>query len=214
MIESIAAAAAQKAVETVSSTIKEGVSKLTRELGRPASEGEGYKPTTGGNATSVLRALDINPASLGDEVRAASMRPERAEQIPLLDSKGEARHHLSAPEAAHYERIGLRAQDVNGHECLVRNDINLGQRDAYGLTNQQRMGRGLAPLDPEGRPYELHHIQQRADGVLAELTRAEHRGSGIDRLLHDPKKESEINRAAFDQTRAAHWQARASEVQS
>ncbi|MFB8831998.1 HNH/ENDO VII family nuclease [Azotobacter sp. CWF10] len=123
-------------------------------------------------------------------------------------------HHLSPQEAEHYENIELRAQEVNGRECLVRDDIDWDQRDAYGQTNRERAEQGLAPLAPDGRPYELHHVQQRPDGMLAELTRDEHRSAGVDRILHDPTKTSEINRAEFDQIRADHWCARAAEVQT
>ena len=136
------------------------------------------------------------------------------ERVPLEDSKGEVRHLLSPEESEHYEEVGLRPQEVDGRECLVRDDIDWERRDAYGQTNKARAEQGLAPLDREGRPYELHHVEQKADGMLAELTRDEHRGAGIDRVLHDPSKTSEIDRAAFDKIRAAHWRARAAEVQA
>ena len=70
---------------------------------------------------------------------------------------------------------------------------------------------GHAPLDPEGRPYELHHIGQTQDSPFAELTMPEHRGPGNYGVLHDPSiRESRIDRATFDNIdRPAHWMARA-----
>lgn len=214
MIEAIAAAA-QKAVEPTSVAAKEGVAKVgVQEVGRTNPAGDTGKLAVGGDVKSVLSAMEVDPEALGAEVRRAGQAAEAIEHVPLEDSKGEVRHHLSPQEAAHYENVGVRVQEVNGRECLVRDGIDWEQRDAYGQTNKERAEQGLAPLDPEGRPYELHHVQQRSDGMLAELTRDEHRGAGVDRILHDPTKTSEIDRAEFDQIRADHWRARAAEVQS
>lgn len=214
MIEAVAAAA-QKALEASALTAKEGVDKVTAsEIGRQGGSAETGKLWVGGDIKSVISALDVDPEALGAEVRACSPVAEAVEHVPLEDSKGEVRHHLSPQEDKHYENIGLRADEVNGRECLVRDDIDWEQRDAYGQTNRERAEQGLAPLAPEGRPYELHHVQQRSDGMLAELTRDEHRGAGMDRILHDPTKTSEIDRAEFNQIRADHWRARGAEVQA
>lgn len=214
MIEAVAAAA-QKAAEATAVAAKEGVAKVRmQEVGRVNPGGDTGRLAVGGDMKSVLSAMEVDPEALGAEVRRAGQAAEAIEHIPLQDSKGEVRHHLSPQEAAHYENMGLRAHEVGGRECLVRDDIDWEQRDAYGQTNKERAEQGLAPLDPEGRPYELHHVQQRSDGMLAELTRDEHRGAGVDRILHDPTKTSEIDRAEFDQIRADHWRAKAAEVQS
>ena len=215
MIEAIAAVA-QKAAEATAVAAKEGVAKVgVQEGGRASLGGDVGKLAVGGDVKSVLSAMEVDPEALGAEVRRAGQAAEAIEHVPLEDSKGEVRHHLSPQEAAHYENVGLRAQEVNGRECLVRGDFDWTQRDeAYGLTNKELAERGLSPRDSEGRPYELHHVQQRSDGMLAELTRDEHRGAGVDRILHDPTKTSEIDRAEFDQIRADHWRARAAEVQS
>lgn len=214
MIETILGTA-QKAVESIAVAAKEGLGKVgMQELGRADAVGDAERLAIGGDVRSVLCAMEVEPEALGAEVRRASPVAEVIEHVPLKDSEGVIRHLLSPQEAAHYENIGLRAQGVNGRECLVRDDIDWQQRDAYGQTNKERSEQGLAPLDPEGRPYELHHVQQRSDGMLAELTRDEHRGAGVDRILHDPTKTSEIDRAEFDQIRADHWRARAAEVQS
>jgi hypothetical protein len=80
---------------------------------------------------------------------------------------------------------GLKPVTINGRTALVRGDINLNQVDTNGLTNLQRMERGLAALDPTGQPYELHHIGQRVDSTLAILTRAEHMQGGNDLIWHN-----------------------------
>ena len=111
-----------------------------------------------------------------------------------------------------YRNAGLNEQKVGEKTCLIRSDIDMKQTDGFGRTNQERMEQGLAPLTPEGRPYELHHIGQHQDSPLAELTMQEHRGKGNDTILHIKTRESEIDREKFDMERAEHWQNRAGEV--
>jgi hypothetical protein len=219
MIETAVSAFA-KVVESVKSEAiaKSAIDGLTSELAgsgvhRVTFGGDVGKLAIGGDVRSVLSALGVTPEVLGSEVRATALNAATVERVPLADSSGDVRHHVAAEEAAHYDKIGLRAKEVNGRECLVRDDINWEQQDAYGQTNKERAAQGLAPLDSAGRPYELHHVEQKSDGMLAELTRDEHRGAGIDRILHDPTKTSEIDRAEFDKIRADHWRARAAEVE-
>ena len=59
-----------------------------------------------------------------------------------------------------------------------------------------------------GEEIELHHIGQKPDNPLAELTLKEHRGIGNDGILHDKTKETEINRIEFAKERRDHWKGR------
>ena len=143
---------------------------------------------------------------LSDETR------ERLEKLgfpkEVLDVIG------SEAEARIYEDANLEPAQVNGKDALIRSDIDYDQQDAFGRTNLERMKLGLAPLDAEGRPIELHHIGQKQDSPLAELTRDEHRGKGNDNVLHDKLKESEINREDFDKERKEYWKARAEQIEN
>ena len=107
-----------------------------------------------------------------------------------------------------YKKADLEEKEINGKKCLVRKDIDLEQKDSMGRTNSERMEKGLPPLDKNGRPIELHHIGQKSDRPLAELTTSEHRGKGNDTVLHDKKKESEIDRDKFAEERSEHWKNR------
>ena len=107
-----------------------------------------------------------------------------------------------------YKNAGLEEREINGKKCLVRKDIDLEQKDSMGRTNAERMEKGLPPLDKNGRPIELHHIGQKPNSPLAELTTSEHRDKGNDIVLHDKKKESEIDRDKFAEERSEHWKAR------
>lgn len=113
-----------------------------------------------------------------------------------------------------YENSGVTPKEVNERDALVKNDIDLTKEDDFGRTNLERMKQGLAPLDKDGNPIELHHVGQKMDSPLAELMRNEHRGKGNDTVLHNKQKESEINREDFAKERAEHWKARAEQLES
>jgi len=115
----------------------------------------------------------------------------------------------SDEESKIYIDAGLKVSEIGGKPCLERSDIVGDQKDAMGQTNKERMARGLAPLTPDGKTVELHHIGQKADSPLAELTMEQHRGKGNDTILHDKKIESEIDRIAFNAEKAEHWKRRA-----
>ena len=76
----------------------------------------------------------------------------------------------------------------------------------------------MAPLDSKtGKPIDLHHLGQKADSPLVELTEEEHRtgeyedGKKNQSLWHDNAKETEVHGEgnSWDQERKAHWKARA-----
>ncbi|KRP75827.1 hypothetical protein TX24_25860 [Pseudomonas lactis] len=120
----------------------------------------------------------------------------------------------SEAEARIYEDANLEPAQVNGKDALIRTDIDYDQKDLFGNTNLERMQMGKAPLDANGKPIELHHIGQKQDSPLAELTSSEHRGNGNDNVLHNKQKESEINREDFDKERKDYWKARAEQIEN
>lgn len=66
------------------------------------------------------------------------------------------------------------------------------------------MRQGLAPLDPAtGKYYQLHHINQNADGTLAILKEVEHQGNAS--ILNTVGKDSEIIRKDFAKIRKEFW---------
>ena len=100
--------------------------------------------------------------------------------------------------------------DNNGRDCFQRTDIDYKIKDEFGKTNKERMLEGKAPL-MNGKPVELHHIGQKQDSPLAELTHDEHKGNY--RLLHEvPPQTSEIDRRAFAKEKANYWKMRGEEI--
>lgn len=113
-----------------------------------------------------------------------------------------------------YKNVPLKEGEVNGKPTLERTDIDYNQIDEdTGKTNLELMKEGKAPLDKDGNPIELHHIGQKSDSPLAELTKEEHRGKNNHTTLHDLKKESEIYRDKFNEERREYWQARAKQIE-
>lgn len=108
-----------------------------------------------------------------------------------------------------YKDAGLIEAEIDGRKCLINPNIDMDQKDAFGRTNKERVEQGLAPLEKNGNPIELHHIGQKNDSPLAELTQEQHRSKENYSILHDTKKDSEIDRKAFDNERENHWKARA-----
>lgn len=118
---------------------------------------------------------------------------------------------LSKEEKEIYENANLEKSEVNGRECYQRTDLNYDEIDSNGFTNKERMERGMAPLK-DGKPIELHHIGQKMDSPLAELTVQEHRGQGNDTILHDKKIDSQIDRREFKKEKENYWKARAAQI--
>ena len=115
------------------------------------------------------------------------------------------------------KNAGLIEVEINGRKCLIKENIDLDYTDEDGVSNRERMARGLAPLDSKtGKPIELHHLGQKPDSPLVELTEEEHRtgeyedGKKNQSLWHDNTIETEVHGEGnnWDQERKAHWKAR------
>lgn len=158
----------------------------------------------------TLSALDKPVAFERAFHELTPLSPESREVLRESGYGGEVIDNIgSEEEATIYQEAGLRCAEVNGKEALVNDDIDLEQKDVFGKTNLERMDAGKPPLDKNGKPLELHHIGQKADSPLAELTHVQHMEGGNNKVLHDTTKESEIDRSAFAKEREAHWKARA-----
>jgi hypothetical protein len=114
----------------------------------------------------------------------------------------------SMEEYSIYKNAGLKEQTLGGKTALVRNDINPNQKDDFGRSNVERIKANLSPINKNGETIELHHVGQKADSTLAELTREEHRGIGNDTILHDKDIESKIDRTEFKSEKNQYWRAR------
>jgi hypothetical protein len=103
------------------------------------------------------------------------------------------------------KQAGLQTKTINGKSALVRSGIDLNYVDEFGRKNIDRMKQGLAALDPDGIPYELHHIGQNPDSTLAILSQIEHRLGGNHKIWHKFTEASKIDRTDFDKIRQLFW---------
>jgi len=112
-----------------------------------------------------------------------------------------------------YKNENLVECKVNNRRILQDNSLDYTLQDAKGKTNLKRMKKGLSPLDEDGRPYNLHHIGQKADSPLAELRDSVHKQN--DSILHDKSIATEVHggNINWDKERANHWKARAKKIQ-
>lgn len=104
--------------------------------------------------------------------------------------------------------------EFGGNRVYQRSDlIDPNLVDDIGRTNLHRMQNGLAPVGPDGRSLQLHHMTQRQNGAIAEITATMHQQNS--RVLHiNPNNiPSGINRSAFDVWRADYWTWRAKDFE-
>ena len=157
-----------------------------------------------------------------DEIAASKLTDEEKKKIK--EEKGWSDEIIdNIKNMKQYEILknaNLKEVEINGRKCLIRTDIDLDYTDADGISNRERMKRGLAPLDSKtGKPIELHHLGQKKDSPLVELTEEEHRtgeyeeGKKNQSLWHDNSKETEVHGDGNDwnKERQEHWKARVGE---
>lgn len=161
----------------------------------------------------VIEQLVEKVSSLDDKLKKIDRLDQPMDVTDVGDGEksyrtlDESLENVSDAERKIYEDANLESKEVNDRECLIRTDINPDEVDGRGRTNLEKMLEGKAPT-VNGEPIDLHHIGQKNDGPLAELTRyGEHQGNSS--ILHEKRTESEIDRNEFGKERAAHWKARA-----
>jgi len=120
-------------------------------------------------------------------------------------------HIRSDKESDLYQKLGLEERSIDGKEALTSNEINPDRKDAMGRTNMSRMTSGLAPLDKSGDSFNLHHIGQKSDSPLAELTAKQHQENSS--LLHNSSGPTEVHGkdSNWGTQKANYWKARAND---
>lgn len=167
------------------------------------------------NVTEEMSSEKNDEESSSDKTETtedeSSVSPEvRAEINEKSNYSPEVNAYINSVEELEiYQKAGLEEVQINGRTCLIRSDIDMDQVvDDFGMTNADLIKEGYAPFYKNGHRIELHHIGQKNDAPLAELTFEEHRSSDTYSILHDTSKESEINRNDFSDEREAYWKSR------
>ncbi|MCS4308604.1 RHS repeat-associated protein [Rheinheimera pacifica] len=101
----------------------------------------------------------------------------------------------------------------NGNKVFQRNDlINPKLTDSRtGLTNVELMRSGRAPIGPDGKPINLHHMTQRHEGAIAEVSQTFHQRNSNIIHINPSTTQSGINRADFNKWRSEYWKSRAND---
>lgn len=172
------------------------------------------KPETGitfEQSKNFLESL-FKPDSRDRDIKVGNTELTDADRKEIMKKTGWSKEVVDCiqtrEQADIYIKADLKEAEINGKKCLIRQDIDMEQKDEFGRTNKERMGEGHPPITNKGEIVELHHIGQKKDSPLAELTTLEHRGKGNDTILHDKQKESEIDRTEFIKVRQDHWKSR------
>jgi hypothetical protein len=105
---------------------------------------------------------------------------------------------------------GRKEVEINGRKCLIKEDFDLDYTDEDGISNRERIARGLSPLDNDGNKIYLHHLGQKVDSPLVELTYAEHMQGGNDKIWHDKNISTEVHGEdnTWDSDRKDYWSER------
>ena len=97
----------------------------------------------------------------------------------------------------------------NGTKVYQRNDIiDPGRVDKMGRTNIERMEQGLAPLGPDGKSVNLHHMTQTNDSAIAEVTQRFHQQNKGIIHINPNTIPSGIDRNIFNSWRKSYWKNR------
>lgn len=162
------------------------------------SEGFKWGAITGAFDSGIKQTFALKGAAMNGLSMNQAAQIQRESGLPLAFIKS----FHSVDEYNVYKTAGLQMAKVNGKWAYIQ-PIDWDFVDIDGFTNAQRVGKGLAPVDLTGKPYELHHIGQKADSPLAILTNTQHHGN--DSILHNKNIVSEIDRTAFNNYKKVFW---------
>ncbi|MCG9707121.1 HNH/ENDO VII family nuclease [Photobacterium damselae] len=73
------------------------------------------------------------------------------------------------------------------------------------------MQKGLAPADLDGKSVNLHHMTQKHNGSIAEVTQIFHQKNSKTIHINPSSTPSGIDRSAFNKWRIDYWKSRAND---
>jgi hypothetical protein len=158
----------------------------------------------GASKTFALKGATLNGLTMN---QAAVIQKESGYPLDVI------KQFKSIEQYEVLRKAGIKPKLINGKTALIR-DIDPNFTYESERTNLERMKEGLAALDPEGIPYELHHLNQKNDATLAILRKAEHIQNGNDKIWHSLDVVSEINRIEFTKIRKEFWESMAKLIES
>lgn len=166
--------------------------------GDPAEESDNSEEQADSDAEEELGLTDEEKARIKEETGWSD---------EIID------HIDSMEQYEIYKNADLEEREVDGRPCLCKK-IDMDYVDPKtGMTNRERLSRGLAPIDAKtGEKIELHHMGQDFDGPFVELCENSEHGDGNHGALHPESEGSWRNdsekKNEYNQQRQSHWEAR------
>lgn len=101
----------------------------------------------------------------------------------------------------------------NGNKVYQRNDLFDPKYidPKSGKTNLQLMEQGRAPIGYDGKSVNLHHMTQKQDGPIAEVTQMFHKDNHSVIHVNNNSIQSGIDRNQFNKWRSEYWKTRAND---
>jgi len=160
----------------------------------------GILPGLGDAAGKTLKAAE-KALKAGDLETASKLIAKAGDDVSSAKYFGQERKNWSADPV-----------EINGNKVYQRNDLfDPNAVDSRGRTNIQRMGKGLAPLDSNGQSINLHHMLQKQDGPIAEVTQSFHTDNRSVIHVNDNSIPSGIDRNEFNKWRSDYWKQRSND---
>ncbi|MCC6553513.1 MAG: type VI secretion system tip protein VgrG [Polyangiaceae bacterium] len=193
----------------------------------------GFVAIDAGGVTISGTLVRINAGGSAGEARQAKpARTALAKELKqpkdakvAVDERGDVdmaalQKHLAAVAKEMKGKSGVtdrkwgRSKVVGGRKVFQRDDlIDPDARDKSGRTNLQRMKRGLAPLGPDGKSVNLHHLIQSESGSIAEISGSFHKDYHKVIHINPPTIPSGIDRKKFRAWRRDYWKERAGDFE-
>ncbi|WP_338327892.1 HNH/ENDO VII family nuclease [Rosenbergiella epipactidis] len=160
----------------------------------------GVIPGAGDVAGKAIKAAET-ALKKGDVAEASKLINKASDDVTSVSYFRQERKYWSAEPV-----------NINGNKVYQRNDFfDPNAVDARGRTNIQRMEKGLAPLDINGQSVNLHHMLQKQDDHIAEVTQSFHKDNHIVIHINDNSIPSGINRNEFNKWRSDYWKQRSND---
>lgn len=151
----------------------------------------------GTRETIALKGATMNGLTMNE---AAKIQKETKWPLDIVKSLH------SYDEFTIYKNAGLQPMRVSSGEWAFIKEIDWNLVDSKGRTNVQRVSEwGVAPIDENGKSYEIHHVGQKADSPLAILTWDEHHSKGNNTILHYAKEGKNVADDVWKKQRKEFW---------
>lgn len=164
------------------------------------SEAFKWGAVTGAVAGGVSETIGLKKATLSGLTMNEAAKIQKEYKWPLEVIK--SLHSME--EAQIYQKAGLEVIELSGKKALVRK-IDWKLKDEFGRTNKERVLSKLAPIAPDGKSFELHHVGQKTDTPLAILMNSEHHAKENFNILHYADEGKDITAEAFKKVKEQFW---------